>query len=138
METNKKIRGRYSILIEILPDYLNKKITRKEICKKYNFTNYDLREFLRRKGVKIWDYERKKIDKNAFLKDAESYQKNKITIKELAIKYNLSEGTIKNKLRQLNIEINKKKVKESKSKYYNIKEECKVSEYARFFYEFNK
>lgn len=138
METNKKIKGRFNILIEILPDYLSKKITRKEICKKYNFTNDHLREFLHRKGIKIWDYQRKKIDNNAFLKDAKSYKKNKITIEELAIKYNLSEGNIKNKLRQLNTENNKKKVKESQSKYYNIKEECKVSKYAQLFYEFNK
>ena len=139
MEKRKYTKDKFKPLETLLPEYLEQKITRDEIIKKLSLTKAELRNYLRRKNIKIWDFKKKRSNYKEFLSDARKYEKGKMTIMDIANKHNLSVGTVKNKLRELNIETYcKKKLKESKGKYYNIKEECNSNEYARFFYEFNK
>lgn len=133
------IKGKYDRLKNHIPDYLAKKVTREELMKLCYLTKAEIRDFFRNHNVKIWDYERKRSDKNEFEKDAELYKRGEITIKEIAKKHGLAVGTVRNKLNLLGIDTGRKKsVKVSKSKYFSIKELCRENSYAQLFYEFNK
>ena len=139
MEKRKYTQDKFKPLKELLPAYLEKKITRDEILKRLNLTKDGLRNFLIRNNIKVWDIKKKKCNYKKFLSDARKFKKGKMTITDLANKHNLSVRTVKNKLSELNIETNyKKKLKESKGRYFNIKEERNSNKYARYFYEFNK
>lgn len=130
-------KTKYKDAEKLLDDYQQKLITRAEIIQKTGINYFALSSMLKRRKIKIWDRENhKNLDEVVDLA-------LKVGVKEAAAVSGISEVSIENalKYRKLSDERNNKgKIKKAKSKnpYFDWREECSRSSYARTFYQYNK
>ena len=99
----------------------------KEICEKYGFSRYLVRDRLAKAGIEIRrkDYTKKPLP----MKDIISKYKSGVNIKELCEKYGVSRPTLRGRLIEAGIEIRRSVKKGRYNNYINLQMESIISEY---------
>lgn len=129
----------------MLKDYVEKKITRKQISKKYRIKMKYLTYFVKNNNLELWD-DNRKIPQELRDTVIKEYTENKVKRNDIAVKYKIEIRRVNLIIKEAGIEkwdlkrtiVPKnagKKKKCNNSKYYNPKTD--KSSYSKMFYEFN-